>query len=114
VEATPKSLEEVKLLGALALLGKPITMPLLVQTIKSALGESSAEPLAVERAKKLTSSGFSGRCPRCRDYNNRIRSELVNYADDAAQEVIVSRSRVFTCNACKHIWTETIDAEASP
>ena len=55
---------------------------------------------------------FSGKCPSCGGYVSRIRTEVINYASDTpVNEVvpakIVSRTRIFACNTCQHVWSET-------
>jgi hypothetical protein len=63
-------------------------------------------------------TAFSGKCPQCAGYNARIRTELINYdekpdegANEREQEVL-SRTRIYFCNACQHVWSETITKSA--
>jgi rubrerythrin len=60
-------------------------------------------------------TAFSDKCPQCGGYNARIRTELVSYDEkpDAtgAQEVL-SKTRIYHCNACQHVWSETIAKSA--
>jgi hypothetical protein len=59
---------------------------------------------------------FSGQCPKCDGYNSRIRTEVINYSQEETdpkreqdQETIASRTRIFFCNACQHVWSETVE-----
>ncbi len=59
------------------------------------------------------SKSFSGKCPTCQGYNTRIRTEVINYGPDAPiaapdPHAVVSRTRIYLCNACTHIWSETV------
>jgi hypothetical protein len=64
--------------------------------------------------KSLTNPtvSFSGRCPQCRGYDTRIRTEVINYNEAATppgdERSVVSRTRIFFCNRCKNVWSETI------
>ncbi len=62
-----------------------------------------------------TAKSFSGKCPQCGSYHSRIHTELINFANSVpgkagADPAIASRTRVFTCNGCAHIWSETVSA----
>jgi hypothetical protein len=59
------------------------------------------------------STSFSGKCPQCHGYHTRIRTEVINYdqgADPARpdEQSVVSRTRIFFCNRCQHVWSETV------
>jgi hypothetical protein len=58
-------------------------------------------------------TSFSRKCPRCGGDNSRIRTEVINYSQDAppaggSEPAVVSRTRIFLCNSCQHVWSETI------
>jgi len=63
---------------------------------------------------------FIGKCPTCGSYHNRIRTELLSYGDSSAAgaaQPVSSRTRVYLCNACAHIWSETVpgdDPQSAP
>jgi hypothetical protein len=49
---------------------------------------------------------FSGRCPQCKGYNTRIKTDVLNYSSqppaDGEEQRVVSRTRIYICNACQH------------
>jgi hypothetical protein len=55
---------------------------------------------------------FSGRCPQCKGYNTRIKTDVLNYSSqppaDGEEQRVVSRTRIYICNACQHNWSETM------
>jgi hypothetical protein len=58
---------------------------------------------------------FDGKCPKCEGYDTRIRSEVITYGSDKAapgmRQEVLSTSRVFSCNTCRHSWTEKVGDE---
>jgi hypothetical protein len=67
----------------------------------------------------MTKQSYSGQCPQCHGYNTRIRTEVINYASErvdlAAEHAaptnkprVASRTRIYLCNACQHVWSETV------
>jgi hypothetical protein len=53
-------------------------------------------------------TSFSGQCPQCEGYNSRIRTEVITYKDGegatkAESADVVSRTRIFLCNTCRHV-----------
>ena len=57
------------------------------------------------------SKSFSGKCPSCGGYDSRIRTEVINYAVDQPidkPDRVDLRTRIFACNTCKYVWTETV------
>jgi Zn finger protein HypA/HybF involved in hydrogenase expression len=68
-----------------------------------------------ERGKVVNEprESFSGKCPQCQGYNSRIRTEVINYSQEetiaeADQQPIASRTRIFFCNSCQNVWSETV------
>ena len=71
------------------------------------MGEKRREVLTTQN------TSFSGKCPHCLGCHIRIRIEVVHYGPEAdstpdGQQSIVSRTRIFLCNSCEYVWSETI------
>lgn len=58
---------------------------------------------------------FIGNVPAMRGYNSRIRIEVINYRPEAGPDVaaVASRTGVYYCNACQHVWSETVPGDAA-
>jgi DNA-directed RNA polymerase subunit M/transcription elongation factor TFIIS len=77
------------------------------------LWRGSDEGRVMEAAVTNQNTSFSGKCPKCHGYNSRIRTEVINYSQEdppaeLGQQAVVSRTRIFLCNSCQHVWSETI------
>ena len=57
--------------------------------------------------------GFVGKCTQCKSYDTRMRTEVINYGSDKppigeTAQPIVSRTRIYVCNSCQNVWSETV------
>lgn len=70
---------------------------------------------ALERhAMRDPAKSFLGKCPRCSSYHSRIRTELLDYGNSpsaGAAQSVVARTRMYLCNGCAHLWSETVAEE---
>ena len=70
-------------------------------------------PVLRESMSDQPVSAFVGKCPQCGSYDTRMRTEVINYGSDkppigATSQPIVSRTRIYLCNPCQHVWSETV------